>query len=219
MLDIAQLTGLQNIQHIGIGLAFVIFPILFIIGFAVHPNLFRPRRIKNVDDWVSRIRHNSVLQFGHVMVLLSTPLLIVVALHCMALSTEGSLAWLGLVGGVSAICGAVILAADKGALGLVVSAFDTLPDDEFDQLKPALVVMQTKAGWLRLLQALALLPIGFALLAISLLSTGAFPIWQAIILLCGTLLLAAPDGFEIISLLASVLLAVALIPYGLQFLL
>lgn len=219
MLDVAQLTSLQDIQHIGVSLAFVIFPILFIIGFAVHPNLFRPRLIKNVDDWVSRIRHNSVLQFGHVLVLLSTPLLIVVALQFMALSAEGSLAWLGLVGGVSAILGAVILAADKGALGLVVSAFDTLPDNEFNQLKPALAVMQAKAGWLWLLQGIALLPIGFALLAISLLSTNAIPSWQAIILLAGTLLLAAPDGFEIISLLASVLLAVALIPYGLQFLL
>jgi hypothetical protein len=51
------------------------------------------------------------------------------------------------------------------------------------------------------------------------LSAGALPVWQAITLLSGTLLLAAPDGFEIISLLASVLLAVALIPLGLQFLL
>jgi hypothetical protein len=210
---------MQDTLHISIGLAFLIFPILFIIGFAVHPNLFRPRRIKNVDDWVARVRHNSLLQFGHVLVLLSTPLLIVVALQCVALSDKGPLAWLGLVGGASAVCGAVILAADKGALGLVVSAFDTLPDDKFAKLKPGLAVMQAKAGWLVLLRGLALLPIGFALLSISLLSAGAISVWQAITLLFGTLLLTAPDGFEIINLLASVLIAVALIPLGLQFLL
>jgi hypothetical protein len=219
MLDIAQLTSLQDILHIGIGLSFIIFPVLFIIGFSVHPNLLKPRLIKNVDDWVARVRHNSLLQFGHVLVLISTPLLIVVASQCVALSEKGSLAWLGLAGGVSAICGTVILAADKGALGLVISAFDTLPDDEFAQLKPGLAAMQAKAGWLALLRGLALLPIGFALLSIAMLSAGALPVWQAITLLSGTLLLAAPDGFEIISLLASVLLAVALIPLGLQFLL
>jgi hypothetical protein len=213
------MTELSGIQDILVGLSFMIFPILFIIGFAVHPNLLRPRLIRNVDDLVARVRHNSLLQMGHVLVLASTPLLIVVALRCMALSAHGPLAWLGLIGEVSAICGTVILAADKGALALVISAFDTLPDDKFAQLKPGLEAIQAKAGWLGALRALALLPIGFALLSIAMLSAGAIPPWQAITMLIGTLLLAAPDGFEIISLLASVLLAVALIPLGLQFLL
>jgi hypothetical protein len=213
------MTGLSGIQDILVGLSFVIFPILFIIGFAVHPNLLRPRLIRNVDDLVARVRHNALLQMGHVLVLASTPLLIVVALQCMALSAHGPLAWLGLMGEVGAICGTVILAADKGALALVISAFDTLPDDKFAQLKPGLEAIQAKAGWLGVLRALALLPIGFALLSIAMLSAGAIPPWQAVTMLLGTLLLAAPDGFEIISLLASVLLAVALIPLGLQFLL
>jgi hypothetical protein len=215
---VIQIMSLGEVERICTGLAILIFPILFIIGFAVHPNLLRPRRVRNVDDLVARVRHNPRLQFGHVLVLLSTPLLILVAIQCMTLSMKGPLAWLGLVGGAIAVCGVVILAADKGALGLVVSAFDTLPDDEFAQLKPGLRVMQTQAGWLALLRALVLLPLGFALLSIAMLSAGALPAWQAIALLVGTVLLVAPDGFEVISLFASVLLAISLVPLGLQFL-
>jgi hypothetical protein len=213
------MSWLAGIQEAGVGLSFVVFPILFVIGFAVHPNLLRPRLIKNVDDLVARVRHNSRLQIGHVLVLASTPLLIVVAVQCMTLSANGPLSWLGLVGEASAVCGTVILAADKGALALVISAFDTLPDDKFGQLKPGLEAIQAKAGWLGMLRALALLPIGFALLAIAMLSAGSIPLWQAFAMLAGTLLLAAPDGYEIISLIASILLATALIPLGLQFLL
>jgi hypothetical protein len=140
-LDVTQITSL------GIGLAFLVFPLLFIIGFAVHPNLLKPHRIKSVDDWMARVRHNPRLQVGHLLVLLSTPFLIVVAIQCTALSIQGPLNWLGLVGGTLAVCGVVILAADKGALGLVISAFDTLSDREFAQVKPGLEVMQKKAGW------------------------------------------------------------------------
>jgi hypothetical protein len=124
-----------------------------------------------------------------------------------------------LVGGIIAVCGAVILAADKGALGLVVSAFDTLSDHEFAQLKPGLRVMQKLAGWLVLLRLLVLLPLGFALLSIAMFSAGVLSVWQAITLIVGTMLLLAPDGFEIVSLFASVLIAIVLMPLGLQLLL
>ncbi len=113
--------------------------------------------------------------------------------------------------------GAVILAADKGALCLVVRAFDTLPEKEFVQLLPALAAMQAKAGWLVILWGLVFLLIGFVLQAIALYKAGTVPSWQCLTVLFGTLLLAAPDGFEIISLIGSVLLAIALIPLGLTY--
>jgi len=69
-----------------------------------------------------------------------------------------------------------------------------------------------------LLRGIALLPRGFAFLSIAMLSAGAVSGWQAITLLLGSLLLVAPDGFEIISLSASVLLAIALMSLGLQIL-
>ena len=218
MLDVGQIMSIGEVERMGVGLAFLIFPILFIIGFAVHPNLLRPRRVRNVDDLVARVRRNPRLQVGHVLVLLSTPMLIAVAIQCMTLSLSGPLAWLALVGGAIAVCGVVILAADKGALGLVISALDTLPDGEFAQLKPGLKAMQNQAGWLAMLRGIALLPLGFVVLFIAMLSAGALSVWQAITLLIGTILLIAPDGFEIVSLLGSVLLAIGLMPFVLQLL-
>ena len=218
MTDLTQFTWLTTVQRAGTGLAFLVFPVLFIIGFAVHPNLLRPQLVRGVSALMARVRHNRLLQVEHVLVLLSTPLLMIVACECISLSTTGPLAWLGFVGGVMAIGGVLILAADKGALGLVVSAFDTLPDGEFLQLKPGLAAMQTFSGGLVLLRGLALLPLGFALLAIALFSAGALPAWQAGAMLVGTLMLAAPDGFEIVSLIGAVFLAIAFVPLGLHFL-
>ena len=34
---------LNQIEQIGVGLAFIIFPILFVFAFAVHPGLLKPR--------------------------------------------------------------------------------------------------------------------------------------------------------------------------------
>ena len=61
-----------------------------------------------------------------------------------------------------------------------------------------------------------LLPVGFAIQAIGLLKTKALPRWQSLLFLGGVLLVATPDGVEINNLTASVLLAVAFVPYGIQ---
>jgi len=45
---------------------------------------------------------------------------------------------------------------------------------------------------------------------------GALPGWQTILFLIGVLLIGIPDGLEIINLSASLLMAAALIPYGVQ---
>lgn len=67
------------------------------------------------------------------------------------------------------------MAADKGALCLTMSAFDTLPEREFAQLAPGLRALYAKAGWMRLLWAVLLLPLGFAILAVALLAADALP--------------------------------------------
>ena len=35
--------SLNQIEQIGVGLSFILFPILFIFAFAVHPGLLKPR--------------------------------------------------------------------------------------------------------------------------------------------------------------------------------
>jgi len=206
---------LNQIKQIGLGLAFILFPVLFIFAFAVHPNLLHPQLL-GPEELILRSRDNELLQFGHVLVTLNTTLLIVAALHFMRLLDRSSGAWAGFLGAAIAIFGVICLAADKGALCLTMSAFDTLPEGVFAQIMPGVLAMFTKQGWLVLLWGIVFLPIGFAIQAIALLKTHTFPRWQGILFLTGVLLVGFPDGVEIINLSASILMAVACVPYGIQ---
>lgn len=208
-------SNLETVKRIGTGFAFILFPLVFIFAFAVHPGLFSPRFL-GPQELILRAHQNSLLQFGHVLVTLSTGLLVVVALKFKTLLEGRSAGWAGLIGAVLAIFGALMLAADKGALCLTMSALDTLPEKEFAQFMPGLLAMFSKSGWLVLLWGLLFLPIGFAIQTVALLKTGALPRWQAILFLIGVLLVGTPDGVEIINLSAAILMGVALVPYGFQ---
>jgi hypothetical protein len=210
-----EITLMAQVKQIGVGLAFVIFPLLFVFAFAVHHGLLHPHLL-DPGGLIQRAHHDGLLQFGHVLVLLSTGLLVVVALHFMGLLDRGSLAWAGFIGAVLAILGAIMLAADKGALCLTMSAFDTLPESEFTQIMPGIMAMFTKQGWLALLWGILLLPVGFGIQAIALITTHTLPRWQSILFLIGVLLVGTPDGLEIVNLAASVLMAIAFVPYGIQ---
>ena len=60
---------LNQIEQIGIGLAFIIFPLLFIFAFAVHPGLLKPRLL-SPKEIILRARNNGLLavrtRIGHV---------------------------------------------------------------------------------------------------------------------------------------------------------
>jgi hypothetical protein len=208
-------TWLLQTKRIGVGLTFCIFPLMFIFAFAVHPSLLHPRLL-NPEELILRAHGNDLLQFGHVLVTLCTAFLVVIALHFMKLLDRTPLAWAGFIGAVLAIFGAIMLAVDKGALCLTMTALDTLPETEFTQMMPGLLAMFSKAGWLWLLWGILFLPLGFAIQALAMFKTQALPRWQSLMFLVGVLLIATPDGLEIINLTASILIAVALIPYGIK---
>ena len=130
----------SQILQIGVGTAFILVPLIFVFAFAVHPGLLRPRLLKP-EELIPRARRNKWLQFAHSLVLLSTALLVVMALHFMKVLSQGSAAWAGLMGAVLAVLGAILLAADKGALCLTMSALDTVPDAEFSAMLPGLLAM------------------------------------------------------------------------------
>jgi len=206
---------LSQVLQIGTGAAFILFPLIFVFAFSVHPGLLRPRLLKP-EELIRRARRNKLLQFAHSLVLLSTALLIVMAIHFMKILSQGSAAWAGLIGAALAVLGAILLATDKGALCLTMSALDTVPEDKFSAMMPGLLAMFSKKGWMILLWGIVLLPVGFALQTVGLLQVGALPPWQSTLFLIGVLLVATPDGLEIINLSASTLMAIALIPYGIQ---
>jgi hypothetical protein len=206
---------LNATKRIVTGLAFVVFPLVFVFAFAVHPGLLNPHVLSPLE-LIQRARGADVLQFGHALVTLNTALLVVVALHFMHLLDRTSGAWWGAVGGALAVLGSLALAADKGALCLTMSALDGLSNAEFTNMMPGLLAMFAKHGWLVLLWGIVLLPVGFALQAIGLLRAKALTRWQSVLLLIGALLIATPDGVEIVNLTASILMAIAFVPYGMQ---
>jgi hypothetical protein len=206
---------LNSVKRIGMGLSFIIFPLVFVFAFAGHPNMLNLHFL-GPEELIHRARGNGLLHFGHALVTLNTALLVVVALHFMKLLDKGSHAWAAFIGGVLAIFGSLMLAADKGALCLTMSAFETLPDGDFARMMPGLLAMFSKEGWLVLIWGLLFLPIGFAIQAIALIRSRAIPRWQSILFLIGVLFVGTPDGVEIINLSASVLMAFAFVPYGIQ---
>jgi hypothetical protein len=207
--------ALSSFKRIGTGLSFVIFPLVFVFAFSVHPGLLHPRFL-DPSELILRARDASLLQFGHALVTLATALLVVVALHFMKVTARTSSAWAGYVGAALAVLGSLALAADKGALCLTMSALDGITDAEFSSMMPGLLAMYSKRGWLVLLWGIILLPVGFGIQAIALLKTKSLPIWQGLLFFVGVLLIGTPDGVELVNLTASVLLTVAFVPYGVQ---
>jgi hypothetical protein len=157
-----------------------------------------------------------LLHFAHAFVTLDTALLVVVALHLMRVLEHGSAAWAGFVGGALGVLGSVALAADKGALCLTMSALDVLSDAEFSAMMPGLLAIFGKGGWLFLLWGILLLPVGFGIQAIGLLTSKSFARRRSLLFLVGVLLIGTPDGVEVVNLTAAVLLSIAFVPYGLE---
>lgn len=203
------------IQRIGTGLSMILLPIILFVGFASHPNLGSLEPLKDTTSWVSEFRHNAVWGYAHLVVLLSTPLFIVMALGLMRV-LAGKADWHALIGGSLTVIGALLLAADKGALYLVPGALETLSDHHFAAAMPAVEAMFVKAGPLALLYLLPLLMIGMVILSVGLLKTSAVPRWKGAALLIASLMYLNPD-IDIISAIASVVLLVGLGSIGLDF--
>ena len=214
----SQNSRINNTKRIGVGLSFIIFPLIFIFAFAGHPNLLNPHFL-GPAELIQRLHNNMMLHFGHALVTLCTGLLVVVAIHFMNLLKNTTNEWFGFIGGVLAILGTLILAVDKGALCLTMSALDTLPEDEFVKMMPGLLAMFGKEGWLIIIQGLPLLTIGFVIQAIGLLKSKSLATWQSILFLIGVLFIGTPDGVEIINLTAAILLTIAFVPYGIKMIL
>lgn len=208
-----QSNQILNVKRIGVGLSFILFPLIFVFAFAGHPNLLNPHFL-GPAELIQRAHNNSLLHLGHALVTLCTSLLVVVALHFMNRLKNTTKEWYGYIGGVLAIFGTLILAVDKGALCLTMSAIDTIAENEFVKMMPGLLAMFGKEGWLILIQGLPLLSVGFIIQAVGLLRSNSLATWQSILFLIGVLFIGTPDGVEIINLTAAILLTIAFVPYG-----
>jgi len=209
-----QEAGIAKAKRIGAGLSFVIFPLMLLIGFLLHPNLTSFELVTDAATWASEFRGNTMFHLGHLIVLLTVPLIIVVGVRCMRFTTgRGALAVF--IGGILGVFGAFILAVDKGALTLVLTAFDTLATPDFDRLEPGLQVLLDRGGWLWIVHLLVFLPLGFALQAIGLWRAGVISPGRASVIVLGLLLLLAGD-IEVITSVGALLMSVGYIPMGIR---
>lgn len=205
---------LESLKQIGSGLSIIIFPIMLLLGFLSHPNLFSFGIVTNATEWAEEWRGIFLFHFGHLLVLFAVPLIIVASVRFMALLQDRG-AWLGFIGGVFGVFGAFMLAVDKGALTLVLTAFQTLPDEQFNNITPALQALLDKAGWLWIVWLFGLVIVGFILQTLGLTRAKIIPRWQGVLIIIGLLLLINPD-IEIISSVGAILMCIGLIPIGIR---
>lgn len=195
-------------------LAIIIYPIMLFIGFVTHPNILAMEPLHTVDQLVERFHNNPKYHIGHLIVTFTVPVLIIYFIGTMNL-LQGVGKKYGFWGGVIGVFGAFILAVDKGALCLVMSAFDTLPEDKFLDFSPYLQVILDKEGFLYIVWLIFALMIGGIIQAIGLVKERKIKKWQGVLIIVGLLLLINPD-IELISSIGSGLMCIAYIPWGLS---
>lgn len=203
---------IETIKKKGFALSLIAFPLMLLAGFLMHPNLFKLQALQTVEQLVGRFHNQPLYHIGHFIVMFTVPVIMIMLISTMNI-LQGAGKKMGFWGGIIGLFGAFILAVDKGALCLVLSAFDTLPEAEFQKFVPFLSVIVNKAGLLWVVWLLPLLPIGAAIQAFGLMKEQMISRWQGTCIIAGLLLLNNPD-IELISAAGALLMCAGYIPWG-----
>ncbi|UCG31460.1 MAG: hypothetical protein JSV53_03270 [candidate division WOR-3 bacterium] len=198
------------------GVSILAFPVMLLVGFLLHPDIVSFEIVHTPEQLVRNFRGNTIWHVGHLIVAFAIPFIIFAVMHFMHILREKGL-WYGIVGGVAGIFGSVALGLDKGSLCLILSGFDTLPDEQFVGLIPYLQVIIDKAGLLVVNWLFLLIPIGVIIQTIGLIKEKYIRRWQGIVIIIGLLLLINPD-IEIISTVGAVFMIAGFYPLGIKIL-
>jgi hypothetical protein len=207
---------IETIKKKGFAVSVIAFPLMLLTGFLMHPNLLKMEALQTVGQLVGRFHNQPKYHIGHLIVMFAVPVIMISLISIMNLM-QGKGKKLGFWGGIMGLFGAFILAVDKGALCLVLSAFDTLPEDQFKEFVPFLSVIVNKAGLLWVVWLLPLLPVGNAIQVIGLMKEKFISKWQGTCIIVGLLLLNNPD-IELISSIGALLMCAGYIPWGVRIL-
>lgn len=213
-LSLCRKTFTEQVKIKGLAFSLMLFPMMLLAGFLMHPHLEQMKMIFTAQDLVERFRNNSYYHIGHLIVMFSVPFIIASMIGIMNRLQSSGKDW-GFWGCIIGVFGAFILAVDKGALCLVLSAFDTLPETDFIKITPFLQVIVDKAGLLKVCYLLPLLPIGAIIQGIGLIKEKCIKKWQGILMIVGLLLLNNPD-IELISTLGTLLMCFGYLPIGIR---
>jgi hypothetical protein len=207
---------IESIKTKGFAISVIAFPVMLLAGFLMHPNLLKLEALQTVEQLVVRFHNQPIYHIGHLIVMFAVPVIMIALISFMNV-LQGKGKQLGFWGGIIGLFGAFILAVDKGALCLVLSAFDSLPEDQFKEFVPFLSVIVNKAGLLWVVWLLPLLPIGAAIQAFGLMRERFISKWQGTCIVVGLLLLNNPD-IELISSIGALLMCAGYIPWGIRIL-
>jgi hypothetical protein len=205
---------IESIKTKGFAISLIAFPLMLFAGFIMHPNLLKLEALQTVEQLVGRFHNQPMFHIGHLIVMFAVPVIIIALVSIMNV-LQGKGKRLGFWGGIIAVFGAFILAVDKGALCLVLSAFDTLPETQFREFVPFLSVIVNKTGLLWVVWMLPLLPIGNAIQVIGLMKEKFISKWQGLCIITGLVLLNNPD-IELISSVGAMLMCTGYIPWGVR---
>jgi hypothetical protein len=207
---------IQEIKKKGFAISLIIFPGMLLAGFLMHPNLLKLEALHTVEQLVGRFHNHLIFHIGHLIVMFAVPVIMISLISFMNV-LQGSGKRLGFWGGIIGLFGVFILAVDKGALCLVLSAFDTLPEAKFQELVPFLSVIVDKEGLLWVVWLLPLLPVGASIQALGLFKEKFISKWQTGCIITGLLLLNNPD-IELISATGALLMCAGYLPWGVRML-
>lgn len=173
---------IETIKSKGFAVAVILFPLMLLAGFLMHPDLLEMKMLYTAQDLVDRFHCNQLYHIGHFIVMMAVPLIIVAMVGIMNM-VQGKGRKYAFWGGIIGIFGVFILAIDKGALCLVLSAFDTIPESHFQGLIPYLDVIVKKAGLLWIVYFLPLLPLGAVIQTIGLIKEKVVHKWQGTLII------------------------------------
>ncbi|MDC7126860.1 MAG: hypothetical protein PQJ46_14915 [Spirochaetales bacterium] len=192
----------------------IAYPVLAAIAFALHPNLLDMSIQHSTASRIAEFHNNKLMHFGHFLLVIAIPFLMVIGIHFSALIFQNR-KFLSIAGLIFVILGCYILAMDKSALCFVPSALDTLSETDFKQGFTFIDAIFSLRGYLKVLKFLPLLPLGFILISIGLVSTKVIPLSHGIPILIGSILMMNPD-IDLLSLLGSLSLGTGLLPYAVK---
>ena len=207
---------IESFKKKGFAISVICFPVMLLTGFLMHPDLIKLEALQTVGQLVARFHNQPMYHIGQLIVMFDVPVIMIALIGFMNV-LQGKGKQLGFWGGIIGLFGAFILAVDKGALCLVLSAFDTLPEAQFQEFVPFLSVIVNKAGLLWVVWLLPLLTVGAAIQALGLFKEKFLGKWQTICIITGLLLLNNPD-IEFISSIGALLMCAGYIPWGIKIL-
>ena len=202
----------ENAPRIIAGIATIAFPVLLLTGFLLHPHLLSPHLTLTAENLITKFRHQTAFHVGHLIVFAAVPFIIVSVSYVTTMLKAAGRVY-GIVGGAVAIIGAVILAGDKGALCIVLSAFDTLNDADFESIRPALQTIVERRGLLVIFWALPLLPLGAIIQMVGLMKERIVSRMSGAVAIAGLAILNNPD-IEIVSSVGALLMCLTYVPLG-----